>query len=641
MNLINYSEHVYDTAFRAGLKPDENLTVSAWAEKYRYLSTKASAEPGPWRTSRVPFTKEIMDCLSARHPAQKVVFMKGSQIAGTEVGLNWLGYLMDQAPGPVIYVTPNERMAERNSKTRVAPMIEECPQLRRKVRSPRSKDSGNTVLTKEFPGGFLAMVGANAPANLRMMPCRYAMLDEVDAYPGDVGGEGDPVELVVTRTRTFSRRKIFIVSTPTIKDRSRIEREFLQTDQRYFFVPCPHCNFKQTLKFANLKYEKDESGKIAEVFYICEECGATIEEHEKTRMLENGEWRAEKPQDNPKNVGFHLNSLYSPVGWFGWEEICTLWELAQRDVDKLKVVVNTIFAETWELRGEAPAWETIYRRREKYKLTTVPMGGLFLTAGVDVQKDRLEIEVVAWGREKNSYSVDYQVILGDTSTLIPWSLLDKYLDYAFPHEAGVNLSILRMGIDSGFNTQEVYSYCRKYNDTLRVMATKGQESLQTPLGQPRAVELSMAGKKFQRALKLWLVGTSILKSELYRNLRQDPPLNEGQEYPYGYCHFPEYGEEFFKQLTAEELITKKNNKGYTHTEWQKKRERNEALDCRIIARAMAASLGYDRMTDKQFSILERQLKIQNNSMKTDAGAPQQLGVASKAKRRGNRSAGLN
>ena len=646
LNLMEYSRRIYSTAFSAGLRPDENLQVSEWADRYRYLSSVSSAESGLWRTSRVPYLKQIMDSLGSRHPAQKVILQKGAQLGATEAGNNWIGCMMDTAPGPMMMVLPNDRMCERTSKVRINPMIDHCERLRVKVRGEDNKGKSDTILTKEFPGGVLVLVSAKSSANLRMMAIRYGFGDEVDAYPPDVRGEGSAIELMEARTRTYqTRKKLFLTSSPTIKNHSAIEREFLQTDQNYYHVPCPHCQHKQKLVFANLKYEKDEKGQeVTEAYYVCESCGGRIDEHHKTWMLENGEWIPAKPNSNEKIVGFHLNSLYSPVGWLSWLEIARKWREAQNDIDKLKVFVNTILGETWEVRGEAPAWETIYRRREKYKIGTVPMGGLFLTAGADVQKDRIEIEVTAWGRDKQSWSIDYQVIMGDTSTLEPWRQLDQYLEYQFPHECGLSLSILRLGIDSGYNTQEVYSYCRKYNDTLRVMATKGQESLQTPLGQPKAVELSLGGKKMARALKLWLIGTSILKSELYRNLRQDSPLDEEQPYPYGYCHFPEYGEEYFKQLTAEELVPIENRRGYVHSEWQKKRERNEALDCRIIARAMAASLGYDRMGEKQFAILEKQLGAQpvTATGPTAASSPSSpiTGIGTPARRRQIRSKGL-
>ena len=629
-----FTDRIFFGAIAAGFKPDERLTVSEWADKHRYLSPKASAEPGPWRTSRVPYSKAIMDALSAHHPAQKVIFMKAAQIAGTEIGNNWIGYVIDQAPGPMIAVLPNERMAERNSKTRIGPLIDESERLRKKVRTKASKDSGDTILTKEFPGGFLALVGANSPANLRMMPCRYAYMDEIDGYPGDVGGEGDSVELVTTRTRTFSRRKIYMCSTPTRRNYSRIEREYNASNQQRYYVPCPNCGQFQTLKFAQLKFEK---GTPQSAHYVCEACGSRIEEHQKSWMLENGEWRAENPDADPRTVGFHLNGLYSPVGWFSWADVVMMWEAAQRSVDKLKVFVNTVLAETWEERGEAPDWENIYRRREQYAVGTVPMGGLFLTCGVDVQKDRLEAEVVAWGRNHESWSVDYIVIPGDTATPTPWSQLDALLDQSFPHAGGLNLKIMRAGVDSGYNTQFVYQYCRKFNQTLKVIATKGQDQLQTALGHPRAVEINIAGQKLSRAVKLWPIGVSVLKSELYEHLRQKPPLNDDEDHPHGYCHFPEYGEEYFKMLTAEQLVSKVDRRGYQKREWQKRYDRNEALDCRVIARAVAASLGYDRMNDAQFGVLERQLEKQS----TGSGESTTAAPAAPMRIRRIRSRGIN
>ena len=619
---------VVENAIGSGFALDERLTVSAWADKHRYLSTTASAEAGPWRTSRVPYAREIMNVLSTRHPAQRVVFMKPSQIAGTEIGLNWCGYVIHKAPGPMIMVLPDERMAERNSKTRIQPMIDACDPLRQRIRPPRQRDSGNTVLTKEFPGGFLAMVSARSPNNLRMLPCRYAYMDEIDGYPIDAGGEGDPIELVITRTRTFAKRKVFMTSSPTIRGTSRIEKEFENSDKRRYYVPCPSCQHFQTLRFENLKYV---SGEPDSVYYSCENCRYKIKNHHKTWMLQRGEWRAENP--GAEAVGFHLNALYSPVGWLSWAEVVSMWELAQRDVTKLKTFINTILAETWHEKGEAPAWESLYRRREQYKIGTVPAGGLFLTAGADVQKDRIEVETVAWGRDMQSWSVDYTVIPGDTSSSAVWRQLDNYLDQSFPHERGLSLKIMRMGVDSGFNTQFVYQYARQYAHTARVIATKGMDALQSALGHPKAVDLDLNGKVIKRALKMWPVGVSMLKVELYRYLAQQPPLKDGEPFPRGYCHFPEYDEEYFRMLTGEQMKRKENRRGFTTHEWVKVYERNEALDCRIIARAAAASLGYDRITEKQLRALENQLNIDTEPTASQAETAPATAAAPRAKAR--------
>jgi phage terminase large subunit GpA-like protein len=246
----------YTSGFLAGLKPDPVLTVSEWADENRYLSQKAASEPGKWRTSRTPYLRDIMDDLSVVSPVKRVVFMKGAQVGGTEAGNNWLGYIIHHAPAPILFVQPTVDIAKRLSKQRLAPMFEESPALSERIAPSRERDSGNTVLMKEFQGGVLIITGANSAAGLRSMPIRFLFLDEVDAYPGDVDGEGDPVQLAEKRTTTFSRRKVFLVSTPTVKDVSRIEREYLNSDQRRFFVPCPHCGNMDWMRWSNLKWDE-------------------------------------------------------------------------------------------------------------------------------------------------------------------------------------------------------------------------------------------------------------------------------------------------------------------------------------------------------------------------------------------------
>src|SRR5512140_434788 len=244
---VSLTEAILRAAAAAGARPDPFLTISQWADKYRTLSQRASAEPGPWRTDRTPYLKEIMDCLSPSSPAERVVFMKGAQIGATECGNNWIGYIIHQAPGPMMAVQPTVEMAKRNSKQRIDPLIEESHALRELVKDPRSRDSGNTILAKEFPGGVLVMTGANSAVGLRSMAARYLFLDEVDAYPGDVAGEGDPVNLALARTRTFARRKVLMCSTPKVTGLSRIEAAFEDSDQRHYWVPCPGCSEYQVL----------------------------------------------------------------------------------------------------------------------------------------------------------------------------------------------------------------------------------------------------------------------------------------------------------------------------------------------------------------------------------------------------------
>ncbi|HRH76751.1 MAG TPA: phage terminase large subunit family protein, partial [Cellvibrionaceae bacterium] len=363
-----------ERAWREGLTPDPLLSVSEWSDQHRVLSTKASAEPGRWRTRRTPYLKEIMDCLSPTSPVERVVFMKGAQVGATEAGSCWLGYIIHHAPGPTMAVWPTVEMAKRNSKQRIDPLIEESSVLAELIAPARARDSGNTILAKEFRGGVLVMTGANSAVGLRSMPVRYLFLDEVDGYPLDVEGEGDAISLAEARTRTFSRRKIFIVSTPTIAGASAIEREYEASDQRRYCVPCPHCSHRQWLKFDRLRWH---SGEPQTAHYLCESCEEPIAEHHKTWMLEQGEWRATVSTQG-KTAGFHLSSLYSPVGWRSWADIAAAWESAVNKQSgssaAIKTFKNTELGETWVEDGEVPDWQRLLERREDYPLGTIPSG---------------------------------------------------------------------------------------------------------------------------------------------------------------------------------------------------------------------------------------------------------------------------
>jgi phage terminase large subunit GpA-like protein len=596
---------IYRSSARAGARPDPELTVSEWADRYRTLSQRASAEPGPWRTQRTPYLREIMDCLSPSSPMERVVFIKGAQVGGTECGNNWIGYVIHQAPGPMMAIQPTVEMAKRNSKQRIDPLIEDSQALRKLVSDPRSRDSGNTVLAKEFPGGVLVMTGANSAVGLRSMAARYIFLDEVDAYPGDVDGEGDPISLALARSRTFARRKIFMVSTPGVTSRSRIEAAYEESDQRRYWLPCPHCREHQVLKFSQLRWPPGEPDNAV---YICEHCHAKVENHQKHWMLGQGQWRAEAAGDG-KTAGFHLSSLYSPVGWFGWGDAAKMFYQAKRNPTLLQVFVNTVLGETWAEPGEAPDWKRLYDRREDYEVGTVPAKGLFLTAGADVQKDRIEVEIVAWGEGKQSWSVDYRVLEGDTSRAEVWQQLTLLMNDHFPTANGLTMPITRLAIDSGYATQEVYGWARRLMSE-RVLVVKGVAGAAVPVGQPTAVDVTYGGQRITRGIKVWPVASGILKSELFGWLRLEEVSDEnGRTFPPGYCHFPKYHEEFFKQLTAEQLVTRVI-KGYRKQEWQKVRDRNEALDCRIYARAAAAICGIDRFTDQDWQNLVESTRCQ-------------------------------
>ncbi len=588
--------------FFKALKVDDYLSVSDWADRYRMLSSKSASEPGRWRTSRTPYLKEIMDCLSPHSSIQKVVFMKGAQIGGTECGDNWIGYIIHKAPGPMMAISPTVEMAKRNSRQRIDPLIEDCKEIKNLVATSKSRDKGNTMLSKDFQGGVLVMTGANSAVGLRSLPARYILMDEIDGYPKDIEGEGDPILLAERRTATFAKRKkILLVSTPTIKGVSAIEREFEASDKRYYLVPCPYCGTHQSLKWEQIREVDDK------VLYECEHCNKLIAEHYKTQMLEQGYWQSSKDSDGI-TAGFHLSSLYSPVGWLSWAECVAIYERAKKDATLMQGFQNTILGETYEQESEAPEWQCIYQSREEYKIGVVPMGGLFLTAGVDIQKNRIECEIVAWGRQKQSWSVDYLVLDGDTAKPEVWQKLADVVHKDYPHESGITMPIRVMCVDSGYATQDVYGFVKNFSQAVwggngarasqprTVVAIKGQ-SRDTAM----ILSTSKADTK-KKGLKVWNVSGPVIKTELYRWLKMERIGDDASIF--GQCHFPSYNEEYFKQLTAERQIIRISN-GYPKSVWEKDpTRRNEALDCRVYARVGAAIYGIDRFGDKHWIELE-------------------------------------
>ncbi|HZF24018.1 MAG TPA: phage terminase large subunit family protein [Burkholderiales bacterium] len=590
-------------ACRAGARPDPKLRISEWADQYRVLTTRSSPEPGMWRTERTPFLRDIMDSLMPEAPWERVVFMKGSQVGATESGNNWIGYVIHLAPGPMLVVQPTEMMAKRNSKQRIGPLIEDSPVLRTLVRTARSRDSGNTILAKEFLGGILVLAGANSAKQLRSMAARYLFLDEVDAYPPNVDREGEPCDLAIARTSNFRRKKIFITSTPTIAGRSRICTFFEQSDQNFYFVPCPRCGVLITLLPEQLGWSPTLKHQAS---YRCQECEGEIFDHEKTGMLELGEWRATAAGDGVTR-GYHLSSYYSPVGWLSWTQIMRNHDKSTASPEKLQAFYNTVLGLPWADQGEVPDVDRLYERRESYVIGEVPEGGLVLTAGADVQLNRIEVEIVAWGRDRISWSVDYRVLEGNSNQPQVWEQLARLMDEEFPTFYGGALRIQKLAVDSGFNTMRVYEWVRTML-AQRVMAVKGESHVPALVGSPNLIERGPAGRLIRGGVRLWPVNSSIGKEELYRCLKLSAPdLAAGEEWPAGYCHFPSYSKEFFEQLCGEQLITR-TLAGRTTSRWEKRRDRNEALDVRIYARAAAATLRMETWQPKRWNDIETALR---------------------------------
>lgn len=539
------------------LAPPPDLTVSEWADAYRRLSSESSAEPGQWNTDRAPYQREILDAINDPE-YEDIVIMASAQVGKSEIILNAVGYYIDFDPSPILIIQPTEAKAKDFSKERLAPMIRDSPTLRNKVADTKTRDGGNTTLQKSFPGGYVALGGANAPSGLASRPIRVLLADEIDRFPVSAGTEGDPLDLAEKRTNNFYNRKKIKVSTPTNKGASRIEAEFELSTKDYYHLPCPSCSELQPLKWQQIHFET--------VTHACNECGAMHDEYE--WKSQKGKWISEQPDANIR--GFHLNELLSP--WRKWEQIIDAFKKAKKKgPEAMKVWVNTSLGETWEEEAQQIDEHDLLNRREKYD-ADVPEGVKILTAAVDTQDDRLEVEVVGWGEGKESWGIEYHIIRGDLKQQSIWNDLDEYLSRTWSKADGKKFSIACTCIDSGGHyTQEVYRFT-KPREARRIYAIKGKS---TQRGEYDALIAGTSRPKPSKTL-LVHIGTNEGKTRVMSNLQIT-------DFGPNYCHFPQgdkYTEEFFKMLTAEKLMTR-YEKGVPYQVWQKVRARNEAIDLRV------------------------------------------------------------
>lgn len=581
----------FTSSFISGLTPDPVLSVSEWADSKRLLTTVASKEAGRYRTSRTPYLREIMEVLSVNHPCTEIVLMKPTQIGGSEVANNFIGYIIDCAPGPILYMLPTVELVEDHSKNRITPMLDNTPSLAAKVMAKKTKTAGNTVLSKKFLGGALYLAGSNSGASYRNKSIRYLILDDIDGFVADVEGEGNPINLAEKRTDTYSsRKKIFKISTPTMKGASLIEYEFNNTDQRHFHVPCPFCGHEQVLVWGakggrgGIKFHR-ENGNLVDVWYECEACQARIDEYFKTQMLERGRWIPKFP-GRPKR-GYHISGFMSPVGFVSWFQIASEFLESSKNTLALKVWVNTRKGETFESEGDQPEWSLLYSRCEPYRAMTVPSGGHFITVGVDVQENRIAVVLRAWGLGEESWLVFHAEFYDD-----PWGQLDQLLATKIMSTDGRIIPIVSVGVDSGYRTQEVYNYCRFRAP--RVFALKGERTKLKPIvGKPTLQDVSWKGKIIEKGIKLWHIGVDTAKSTLYGRFREKVLPGPG-------CYHWYIGatEEYFLQITAEKQEVSMKD-GFPVLDWVKTRERNEALDCEVYAYAAAirAGLTWMRLED--------------------------------------------
>lgn len=567
----------------AAFAPPPDLTVSQWAEAHRVLPD-TSAEPGRWRNARAPYLVGIMDALND-HATELVVLMKGAQLGGSEALLNALGYFIEHDPSPGLLVQPTITMAEAFSKDRLAPMIRSTPALADVVQDGRGSEEESTIVHKVFPGGYLALAGANSPASLAQRPVRLLFADDVDRFPLVVGEEGDPLELAIRRTATFANRKIFIVSTPTLRG-GRIDGWFGRGDQRRYTMSCPRCGRRDYLTWnqpTHLRVTFDDRDPSTAAL-VCPApdhggCGGRIEDHERAGMLASGTWVPTAPASEPGLVSFAIWEGYSP--WVLLRELVAKFLSANaRGRENLRVFINTSLGEPWEDQVQRIEPQGLLARREDYGAgIEAPAAVACLTAGVDTQDDRFEVLVLGWGLGEECWVVDWRQVVGDPRRAETKAALLEALTRRYAHALGVLLPVHATCLDSGgHRTDDVYDFVLAHQH-LRCYATIGRSGLSgRPLvGPPSPKRYG----RTPRPVPLYTVNVDDGKSAVTSSLGLAAPGP-------GYVHLPAgvetIDESFVAQLTAEQLVTR-HKAGVAYQVWVQIRAENHALDAAVLARA--------------------------------------------------------
>lgn len=596
-------------------RPPKKLTVSEWADGNRRLSSESSAAAGQWHTRE--YQREPMDAFTDP-TIHTIALMVARQTLKTEIIQNCLGYVIDQDPGPTLVVQFRDTDCKRFSKIRLAPMLRDTPVLRGKVAEDKSRTGDNTVDFKSFPGGQLSIVASGSPGNLAALPIRYLFCDEIDKYPASAGAAGDPISLAQGRQEEFWNRKTVLACTPTFHGVSRIEAAWLESDQREYEICCPHCAAFQVPSWRNqVKWNAELPRHLqpGSAKYHCAACDLAWGDVDRWKASKNGRYQATAPFNG--TAGFRVSGL-ARLGTKLSAMVDEFLKAKAGGREHLKTFINEQLAELWTEPGEVIEWRDLIDRREAYVPGTVPMGGLFLTAGVDVQRadgGRLECEIVAHGENRETWSVDYRILHGDPSLKAVWDQLEGVLHERFPHESGAELEIEKMFVDSGdgTTTKEVYEWVQKQPRT-RVWASKGDNRTELPVSGPRSTEFNRKGQKVRYGSILRTVAVDVFKSTLYADLKKRRPSDEellqGMSYAQGFCHFPEdaaYSDEYFKQLTSERLVATKTKRGGERAEYQQTRPRNESLDCRIYAMAAAWVHGSHRFQPKHWGLLKERL----------------------------------
>ena len=570
-------------AVRQALRPPPVLSLSAWADRYAYLSPETSSESGKFRA--FAYQIGMMDAVT-NPEVERITVMKSARIGYTKVLDHICGYFVHQDPSPVLIVQPRVEDAQDYSRSEIMPMLRDTPALKSLVGEVKAHDPNQRILKRMFPNGAsLSFVGANSPGGFRRITARVILFDEIDGYSIEgAGKEGDQIALATTRSQTFWNRKIVLGSTPTIRGMSLIERSFEQSDKRFYYVPCPQCGHMQTLRWANLRWDRSPEGVHLPdtAHFVCVENGCIIEERAKRQMIGAGEWRPTAPFMG--HAGFHIWAAYSLWPNASWRNLLREFLAVKKDPVALRTFVNTVWGETWEDTVERVEGHSLLARCEAYGLDSLPIEVKFLTAGVDTQGDRLELQVIGWGAAEESWVVDYEVLLGDPAQPSIWQELDGLLLRPYHNETGREMRIQATCIDMlGHHGNQVLQFCDARRSRL-VLPIGG-----TPGPRPIWPKRASATKTHSR---VYMIGSDTGKDVIYGRLKI---TKKGP----GYVHFPAHdaiNQRYFEQLTSEHVITKYRF-GRPYRKWElPSGKRNEALDtfCYALAARMSRPI---RLTD--------------------------------------------
>jgi phage terminase large subunit GpA-like protein len=598
-------------AIARAIAPRKPLTVSAWADAERVLSSKGSAEPGRWRTSRNPMLREPMDCMSKRSRVHEVVVIFPIQIGKTEFELNALGYCMDHDPGPIMVVLPDDITLGSWTTQKLNPLLDETPAIARTLTSNASRNSANQKAFKDFAGGQLYVEHGKTPSRMALKSIRTTLVDELDKFAAALPRTGeDPLELIRGRNSAFpSTYKRAFCGTPGIKGLSKLEELWEGSDQRLYRVPCPHCGEYQPLLWSGLHWSAD--GK--DVWYTCAHNGCVIREHDKPGMFARGRWVPQKP--DVERRGYRLNCLYYPLGLGPrWHELVAMWRGAQGDPAKLQVFVCERLAEAWEDPAMRAVKQNIVQdRAEPYKLRTAIAGVLGITAGVDTQDNRLAVQIVGWGRDLKSWTLDYLELPGDPQQQKVWDDLTDLLMRPLEHVRGVLMPVEAVAIDAGGHRTEAVKHYVRLRRVRRPLCIFGAVPNNAPvLSKGKLEDVKWNGKQDRRGVIIHHVGTVAIKHLLYGRLSVDADpvkLDDGSERAREpaerLVHFSDQlDNEYFAGLTSETYNARKNR-------FDKIRTRNEPLDTWVYAYAAThhPELRLHRLTNAEWSAREARLQV--------------------------------